>query len=180
DIYLAELARRDGCADASPMLCPRCKDPGKVPMYHCEECAGRLLLCRECCLEKHLENPLHEWTGIYFNKTSVKDLGLCIQFSHPPGEHCYNSDTGHQDFVVVHDNGIHKVNVTFCGPCSRVPYIQLLRAGWYPATEDKPHTCATFLVLNKLHLCSLQAKMTTYDFYAVLAQLTNNTGVKPP
>ncbi|KAJ7357920.1 hypothetical protein DFH08DRAFT_613665, partial [Mycena albidolilacea] len=86
-------------------------------------------------------------------------------------------------FVILHDNGIHWVNIDFCacdeGTCEE-HYIQLLRAGWYPATDDKPQTAATFLVLNKFHLQTLQAKTTAYDFYAVLERLTNNVGVKPP
>jgi hypothetical protein len=87
------------------------------------------------------------------------------------------------DFVVLHDNGIHQVKVDFCG-CEKgdreEEYIQLLRAGWYPATDERPQTAATLLILDKFHLQTLQAKTTAYDFYTVLERLTDNTGVKPP
>ncbi|KAF8142768.1 hypothetical protein K438DRAFT_1475084, partial [Mycena galopus ATCC 62051] len=140
DIFLAQLLRRDSCANASSTLCPGCGDAARTPRYRCAECAGGLLLCTECCLDKHAEHPLHvvhEWNGIFFAKTSLKKVGLRIQFGHPPREVCHNPQPGHTDFVVLHDNGIHTVAVDYCGCDSAQraePYIQLLRAGWYPAT----------------------------------------------
>ncbi|KAJ7030842.1 hypothetical protein C8F04DRAFT_1186486 [Mycena alexandri] len=49
-----------------------------------------------------------------------------------------------------------------------------------PASDDRTRTAATFEVLDKYHLHTLQAKTTAYDFYAVLERLTDNTGIKPP
>ncbi|KAJ6488920.1 hypothetical protein C8R45DRAFT_929627 [Mycena sanguinolenta] len=157
-----------------------------MPYYRCQECCGSLLLCTDCCVDGHAENPLHviyRWTGVFFFKTSLQALGHHIQLGHPPRERCANPQIGHCDFVVLHDNGIHSVNVDFCscGSAERVePYLQLLRAGWYPASDERPQMVATFLLLDKFHLNTLQAKTTAYDLYAVLEQLTDNTGVKPP
>ncbi|KAJ6458475.1 hypothetical protein C8R45DRAFT_1056282 [Mycena sanguinolenta] len=58
--------------------------------------------------------------------------------------------------------------------------IQLLRAGWFPATHKRLQTCATVAILEKFHQDTLESKMTMYDFYGVLEKLTNNTGIKPP
>ncbi|KAJ7721409.1 hypothetical protein B0H14DRAFT_3520644 [Mycena olivaceomarginata] len=166
DIFLMQLLRRDGCGDASSELCPGCGD--------------------ECCLDKHVEHPLHvisEWNGIFFAKTLLRDLGLRIQFGHAPREACGNPQPGYSEFVVLHDNGIHLVHVDFCGCDSwrrTEPYIQLLQAGWYLATDERPQTAATFLVLDKFHVNTLQAKMTAYNFYTVLERLTDNAGIKPP
>ncbi|KAF8142331.1 hypothetical protein K438DRAFT_1472477, partial [Mycena galopus ATCC 62051] len=109
-------------------------------VYRCEECAGGLLLCRECCVDTHAEHPLHviyEWNNVFFAKTSLQIVALRIQLGHAPRETCGNPQPGHTGFVVLHTNGIHTVNVDFCG-CDSLrrpdPYIQLLRAGWYPAT----------------------------------------------
>ncbi|KAJ7642666.1 hypothetical protein DFH06DRAFT_1137218 [Mycena polygramma] len=185
DIYLVQLLRRDGWG-AAPSVCPRCKDATQTPAYWCQECAGGLVLCKECCLDRHLDDPLHviyEWTGVFFAKTSLKKLDQRIQFGHPPREKCLRPQAGHEDFVVLHDNGIHTVAVDFCAcdsPERAEPHIQLLHAGWFPATDDLPRTAATMLVLDKFHLHSLQAKTTAYDFYAVLERLTDSTGVKPP
>lgn len=116
-------------------------------------------------------------------KIPLKSLGLRIQFGHPPGEACLNPQAAYRDFIVLHDNLIHDVAVDFCA-CDRAnagePYVQLLRAGWFPATHERPQTAATFLALDKFHLHTLQAKTTAYDFYAVLERLTDSTGVKPP
>ncbi|KAJ7718098.1 hypothetical protein B0H14DRAFT_2412597, partial [Mycena olivaceomarginata] len=186
DVFLVQLLQCEGRGDA-PQECPWCNNPANTPQYRCQECAGGILLCVGCCVDRHAENPLHviyEWNGVYFFKKSLKDLGLRIQLGHHPlRERCTNRQAGHQDFVVLHDNGIHRVNIDFCA-CDEGTreehYIQLLRAGWYPVTDDKPQTAAIFLVLNKFHLQMLQAKTMAYDFYAILERLTNNVGVKPP
>ncbi|KAJ7350848.1 hypothetical protein DFH08DRAFT_913786 [Mycena albidolilacea] len=167
DIFLMQLLRRDGCGDASSELCPGCGDGQRLLRYRCQECFGGLLLCTECCLDKHVEHPLHVilvWNGIFFAKTLLRDLGLCIQFGHALCEVCGNPQRGYSEFVVLHNNGIHS----------------LLQAGWYPATDERPQTAATFLVLDKFHVNMLQAKMTAYDFYTILEHLTDNAGIKLP
>ncbi|KAJ7190623.1 hypothetical protein GGX14DRAFT_579706 [Mycena pura] len=184
DIYLVQLLWRDGRGYAVSDTCASCKR--NPSLYRCQECAGGVMLCRECCVDKHADNPLHviyEWNGVFFVKKPLKDLKLRIQFGHPPREKCSNPQAGNSKFVVVHDNGIHQVDINFCA-CDtggrEEHYIQLLRAGWYPATHERPSTAATFLVLDKFQLQTLQAKTTAYDFYTVLERLTDNTGVKPP
>ncbi|KAK6996617.1 CxC2 domain-containing protein [Favolaschia claudopus] len=185
DIYLVQLLRRDGCGDASSELCPECRVPTKKPQFRCPDCFGGGLFCGDCCKRKHAEHPLHiieEWNGIYFTKTSLRSLGLEVQLGHPPGETCASPQHGYSEFVVVHDNGIHLVNINYCGCDSSTraePHIQLLRAGWYPASDERPQTAVTFTALDRFHLLTLQAKMTAYDFYAVLERLTDNTGLKP-
>jgi hypothetical protein len=59
DIFLRQLLRRDGCADSNLDLCPRCGDVSKQAHYRCEDCAGGLLLCKNCCLDRHAKDPLH-------------------------------------------------------------------------------------------------------------------------
>lgn len=199
--YLLELIRLDGCADASEDLCPGCCNSECPPLYRCQECKGGILYCRDCCVSRHVENPLHiifvsfylqfwfvrtpnyrlqVWNKINFVKTSLKALGMRIQFGHPPGECCPSPERARAGFVVMHDNGIHEVSVDFCRCAGIAPDIQLLRAGWYPASEEKPQTCMTLIALNKFHIETLQAKTTMYDFYGTLEKLTNNAGIKPP
>ncbi|KAJ7435097.1 hypothetical protein B0H11DRAFT_1937910 [Mycena galericulata] len=183
--YLMELIRRDGCGSASDELCPGCRKSTCPPLYRCQECKGDILYCRECCLSRHVENPLHIiyfWNRTSFVKTLLQALGMRIQFGHPPGESCPSPERGREGFVVIHDNAIHEVSVDFCR-CERAdaaPDIQLLRSGWYPATEERPQTCMTLVALDKFHMATLQAKTTMYDFYGTLEKLTNNAGVKPP
>lgn len=107
-----------------------------------------------------------------------------VQFGHRPGESCPSPERGREGFVVMHDNAIHEVAVDFCR-CTRAaaagaPDIQLLRAGWYPASETRPQTCMTLVALDKFHMETLQAKTTMYDFYSTLEKLSDNSGNKPP
>jgi hypothetical protein len=85
---------------------------------------------------------------------------------------------------VLHNNGIHEVDVDFCGCEHRQRAgaldTQLLRGGWYPASEERPQTCMTFEALELFHIVTLQAKMTMYDYYRSLERLTRNDGVQPP
>jgi hypothetical protein len=86
--------------------------------------------------------------------------------------------------IVLHTNGIHEVAVDSCDCEHRLwagsPEEQLQRAGWFPATDDRPRTCATFKVLDTFLTLTYQAKTTMYDYYLVLEKLTDNTGIKPP
>ncbi|KAJ7017384.1 hypothetical protein C8F04DRAFT_1200656 [Mycena alexandri] len=120
------------------------------------------------------------WTGVHFVPTSLKALGLHVQFGHPPGEPCDSPTPAHTDFIVLEENGIHEVTVDYCG-CERSadagpPDIQLLRGGWYPASEKRPQTCMTLNALNHFHVQTLQAKTTMYDYYQTLEKLTRNDG----
>lgn len=81
----------------------------------------------------------------------------------------------------MHTNGLHNIKVKYCG-CSRQVghHIQLLRRGWYPSSQHRVQTCATFRLLELIHIMSLTSKSSIYDFYRALEKLTNNTGVGVP
>lgn len=76
--------------------------------------------------------------------------------------------------TVLHVNGIHQLDVIFCGCRLDVEaYRQLLRARWYPATSLQPETCATFELLELFHIMNLQGNLTIYDCYKALEMLTD-------
>ncbi|KAJ7223218.1 hypothetical protein GGX14DRAFT_532116 [Mycena pura] len=58
--------------------------------------------------------------------------------------------------------------------------MQLLRAGWYPSTTERPQTCATFTCLDTYHALLQKSKTTAYDYYGTLEYLTDGSGIKPP
>ncbi|KAF7301156.1 CxC2 domain-containing protein [Mycena indigotica] len=132
----------------------------------------------------HCANPLHfieKWTGVYFTRTTLRAIGLRVQLAHPPNEICERPVAGRRDFVVLAANGIHEVAVDFCGCMDHdADHVQLLKAGWYPATTEFPRTAATFSCLDRFHYLSLHGKTTTYDFYSALESSTDGTGIKPP
>ncbi|KAF8164054.1 hypothetical protein K438DRAFT_1775752 [Mycena galopus ATCC 62051] len=188
DTYLAALLRRDGTGKDSrseTSLCPTCRT--RVTEFRCRDCFGDIMYCKACTLSAHSENPLHrieKWHYSYFVRTSLAQLGLRVQLGHRPHQRCSAPEPAHSGFITLHTNGIHKVRIDFWG-CERAeevggPEIQLLRAGWFPATHEWPQTCATITVLEQFHQDTLQSKMTMYDFYGVLEKLTDNTGIKPP
>lgn len=120
------------------------------------------------------------WNGLFFQRSSLKDLGLRVQLGHPPGRFCPTKEPGHKHFTVINSNAIHSIAVDFCR-CTPVPHqIQLLRMGWWPATPLEPQTCATMSVLCHFHLLNLQGKVTGYSFYRTLEYQTDNTGLNVP
>jgi hypothetical protein len=107
-----------------------------------------------------------------------------VQLGHHLCERCSEPKELHTHFIVLHMNGIHEVTVDVCDcehrPTAGVPEEQMLRAGWFPATDDSPRTCTTFAVLDGFLLSTQQAKTTMYNFYAMLEKFTDHMGVKPP
>ncbi|KAJ7715644.1 hypothetical protein B0H16DRAFT_1805045 [Mycena metata] len=154
-----------------------------APLIRCKDCFGDQLICATCCVDRHAENPLHrveQWNGSHFQIVSLKSLGLRVQLGHPPRTRCPSAVQLHVDFVVLHTNGIHHVVVDACDCEDRFlvgpPEEQLLTAGWFPATDIRTRTCATFACMDLFVLSTQQSKTTIYDFYKMLEKLTDNSG----
>ncbi|KAF7296779.1 CxC2 domain-containing protein [Mycena indigotica] len=179
DTYLKILLWREG-RGYWPDFCAKCEVAD--PVYRCEDCFGGGLLCKACCLDVHRLHPLHivqEWTGVYFSRISLKTLGPRVQLGHPPSQSCARPIAAHDSFILIHISGIHELSVDFCG-CHKAEdpyYVQLLRAGWYPATSESPRTCASFSALDSFHTLTLAGKITPYDFYQALEHLSNGAGL---
>ncbi|KAJ7797560.1 hypothetical protein B0H14DRAFT_3493624 [Mycena olivaceomarginata] len=188
DLYLGNILQRDGFIwSDGGSVCSTCWLAMDGVIFRCKSCYGDEVLCSECMVTRHACNPLHrieKWNGLYFEPSTLKSLGLRVQLGHRPGERCTEPAPIHSSFVVLHTNGIHDVAVDACDCERRVwagpPEEQMLRAGWFPATDERPRTCATMEVLDTFLLQTYQAKTTMYDYYSVLEKLTNNVGVKPP
>ncbi|KAJ6631803.1 hypothetical protein B0H10DRAFT_1771926, partial [Mycena sp. CBHHK59/15] len=186
DEYITCLLRRAGCLGANEEVCRVCK--ARRPTARCKECFGDDLLCSPCLVDRHTENPLHHveiWDGNFFVQSSLKKLGLRVQLGHPVHDRCPEPHPANGEFIVLHKNGIHDVAVDLCD-CENAqqagaPEIQLLRAGWFLATDDKPKTCTTIDMLDDFLIQTLQSTVTMYDYHAALEKLTDNaTGDKPP
>ncbi|KAJ7018016.1 hypothetical protein C8F04DRAFT_1278419 [Mycena alexandri] len=186
DEYLAEFLRLEGKGFVAREWCPACPKKKRVanPEYRCIDCFSPDVLCSGCCVARHKTHPLDRiefWNGEFFERVSLKSLGLRIQMGHTGFETCDSPQPGHTDFTVVHSNGIHAVAVDFCG-CENAHMAgttreQTLRMSWFPATDLEPQTCATFRVVELFHILTLQGKVTTYDFYSGLEKLTDNAGL---
>ena len=120
------------------------------------------------------------WNGLFFQRVTLRDLGLRVQLGHAFGRSCRTALAAHANFRVIHTNGIHHVALDQCR-CHGVELSkQLLQIGWWPGTPLEPKTAATFNVLHHFHLLNLQGKVTGYSFYRALEFQTDNTGLDPP
>ncbi|THU89748.1 hypothetical protein K435DRAFT_677270 [Dendrothele bispora CBS 962.96] len=172
-------------------LCPSDREATE-PTFRCIDCTNAPLMCQDCCVENHRFNPLHRiehWTGRYFEKISLRRLGLVIQLGHQDGSKCPQPVSGPSKFVIVHHNGIHRVRMMYCGCEASLSsqtgsmhhkWEQLMRNRMFPATHTRPSTACTFQMLNWFHVLTLSSKVTAYDFYKGLERTTDNTGAKLP
>ena len=81
--------------------------------------------------------------------------------------------------MVLDVNGWHSVALFYC-KCDRLSQAgtrleQLLRYELYPATLGEPSTCGTFRLLDTYHALTLQSKITVYDYYLTLNNMTDPT-----
>ena len=82
-----------------------------------------------------------------------------------------------RSFIVIDVSGIHNVAIDYCNCRTNgiIPHhIQLLRAGWFPATFIRPQTAFTFHCLDFYHELTLQSKVNAYDFCRSLLRLTDS------
>ncbi|KAH6888247.1 hypothetical protein BKA70DRAFT_1443241 [Coprinopsis sp. MPI-PUGE-AT-0042] len=177
--FLDELLRHDGLADSlDRQSCASCSPTSpSMGMFKCTECwDGPLLLCQDCLISKHANQPLHRvemWNGKFFEKASLSSLGLRVQLGHGGGK-CECPLPGPSNFTVFHMTGVHKVNIDYCD-CRTVDCVgQLLQAHWFPATHDRTHTVFTFDAIDQFQELTLQGKTTLYDYYHTLLRLSDN------
>ncbi|KAK6988861.1 hypothetical protein R3P38DRAFT_3228156 [Favolaschia claudopus] len=183
-LYLDELVFLEGRGDYQDRnFCIVCFTA--LATYRCRDCFTDDLYCKNCMVDAHADSPLHriqEWNGFFFEKTTLKALGLRIQLGHGKrigsAKSCINPISAfNDDFVVVDTYAIHEVNLYFCGcETAQAHDIQLLRARWYPSTSTKPRSAATFNVLRRFHLLTLESKGSVSEFYNSIARETDNTG----
>ncbi|KAI6096537.1 hypothetical protein EDD16DRAFT_1719774 [Pisolithus croceorrhizus] len=182
DNFLSELI----CLEGRGRISDVCGGCGTLdPRFRCEDCFGVVMYCQDCVVGKHRQHPLHHleyWTGSYFERRSLRDLGLQIQLGHWAGDRCYRPrPAARDDFTIIHSNGVHSIKLDFCGcESAEAPFQQLLCIRWFPASSEKPRTAATFNVLEQFHLLSFESKVSAFEFYQSLSRISDNTGLNPP
>ncbi|KAG2111751.1 hypothetical protein DEU56DRAFT_935828 [Suillus clintonianus] len=179
-LFLEEMLRLEGRGGLRKAPCSSCGNA--CPQYQCQDCFGVDLRCSSCITVAHQRHPLHrlqKWNGNYFERVTLKSLGLRIQLGHALNEKCPNPRQAFNDnFVVIDSYGIHEVLVDFCACAKGDSHIQqLLRMSWFPSTTADPKTAATFRVLDEFHLLSFESKVSAYEFYSALMRGTDNTGL---
>lgn len=122
------------------------------------------------------------WTGTGFEARLLADIGLRVQLGHGIGQGCKSPESAPQPFTVVHTNGVHRVNLNYCGCSDRQAagshVEQLIWHRWYPATTKSPQTCAMIAALQMYHKMSDIGKVSAFDWYHSIHQFTRSTGVR--
>ncbi|KAJ7130004.1 hypothetical protein C8R43DRAFT_896294, partial [Mycena crocata] len=180
-IFLDEVLRLEGRGEHRDYPgCTQCRE-GSAD-HRCIDCiGGGELYCATCIRDRHTQLLFHRiehWNGTYFERKTLKTLGVRIQLGHwhGPERRCpVPKPASDDDFVIIHSNGVHEVGLDFCG-CAQggSPTVQLLRARLFPATTTNPKTAATFAVLRQFQLFSFESKCATYEFYQSLSRQTDN------
>jgi hypothetical protein len=199
DQFLDELCRLEGRGSALNQQ--HCADCPGLPRFRCSDCMNWQLYCQTCIIQHHKCTPLHiieashssvmlldslsqQWTDEhFFSRVSLASLGHRIQLGDHATESCPYPNPMKKPFCILHTNGIHFVQMDFCGCCTGVSntrndhVTQLLRAQLFPATVDNPRTAATFECCNAFHILSFESKVSLYEYYNTLSRLTDNTGL---
>ena len=83
-------------------------------------------------------------------------------------------------FTVIHTNGIHLVDLSFCACTKAVLHgswvQQLLWCRLFPMMMLDSQTACTFSLLESSQLLCLQSKLSLYDYYLCIKWLTDATG----
>lgn len=122
------------------------------------------------------------WESSFFQRTTLRELGLRIQLGHPVGQRCPNPMKASTDcFTIIDMHGIHVVGLDYC-ECSQAnpKTVQLLRARLWPSTTIDPQSAATFRVLETFQLLNFSSKISGWEFYRAVARQSDNTGTRPP
>lgn len=117
----------------------------------------------------------------HFVKISLRALGLKYQLGHLAGCYCPAPSPGHTNFMVIDNDFLHSVAISYCG-CKGSPdrYAQLLEIGWWPSTTFEPQTVATFGTLRRFHVINLRGHLSPTDYYRAIEELTDGTGLHRP
>lgn len=118
------------------------------------------------------------WTGRFFEDLALHQIGFKVIIGHEDGL-CPSPTTEIRNFTVVDSSGVHAFPLSFCD-CFGHPHhrIQLLRAGWLPASIKQPRTAFTFDCLETFQLLNLQGKVSAHDFCKSLDHKSDSTGLK--
>ncbi|KAG2007524.1 hypothetical protein CC2G_015218 [Coprinopsis cinerea AmutBmut pab1-1] len=157
-LYLDEVVSAEVCALDDLLSVGFVAEPNIWPIPFTESRYGKWLLLQ------------HASEGSSSPPSISHDDNDCTFGAKPEGSHLGDSKT----LVVVHTNGIHQIPFVFCY-CEDSPDddIQLLRMGFYPATQKDVKTVFTFAVMDTYLLENLECYTSAFHFYSKLRRLTN-------
>jgi hypothetical protein len=124
-----------------------------------------------------MSNPLHrifKWNNLFFEATSLSDLGLLLVIRHEDRRECPNPHF-HAPMTIIHVNGFHQIPVQSCGCAGSQDFdIQLLQLRLFAASSDQPKTAFTFDVLEQYRLIHLEGKASSSAFMQSIVRMTGD------
>ncbi|KAF7335852.1 hypothetical protein MSAN_02331700 [Mycena sanguinolenta] len=165
-----------GVTAAATLPAPAARDATPMSQLSAAETAsGGELYCTECSVCWHENVPLHIvdlWDGTFFKRSSLKELGLHIQFGHAG---C--SSTLATSIASPWTFAAARVAVRWA----------TMASSYYAADGFRPRMICPKLqqpsrVLDFFHMQTLQGKTMMFDFYTSLEKLTDVSGTSdaPP
>ncbi|KAG1887759.1 hypothetical protein F4604DRAFT_1570502, partial [Suillus subluteus] len=147
-------------------------------------------------------HKMQQWNGKCFGDTSLMQMGYLWHMGHG-GRPCPSSQgswewedldvhidkqgegTGSHiasetspptmSLTIIHSTGVFTHNILWCHcPGSLQQYLQLLKAGLFPASISWPRTAFTFDALDNFLIDALECKTSASSFFQKLRRLTNN------
>lgn len=168
--------------------CPVCQQPAEQNLwFKCQDCPLSRTQCRTCTLQGHCSRPfdrIRQWDDVdeCWKKVTLTDLGHIIWLGHEmqPCKVIPTQGNGRpflpslRSMAIVHEHGVMECKVAFCR-CEhqRHETEQLILAGLWPATWDKPKTATTLAALDAFHGLSLQAHVNLHDYVEYLKRCTD-------
>ncbi|KAK7436554.1 hypothetical protein VKT23_019108 [Stygiomarasmius scandens] len=161
-------------------------------LYNCLDCFGGVILCRDCCRREHALQIFHRirvWNGICFSPSDLNVVELVVHLGHS-GKLCPSHEAasgksegkidqkswqkGTSEMSLVDVNGVYVRHVQWCVCKDREPrWKQLIKAGFFPASYERPVSAFSRRLLDFLHLLQMECKVATNRFFHVLRRWTN-------
>lgn len=162
---------------------PEPEDRRKRCFFRCR-CCTHGVLCASCIVRTHAFSPLHdieEWTGEFFERRLLRDLGLVWSLRHP-GASCPEAEPGKTRLIsVATENGYRCVRVQYCrceGRCRSTDEhgeaVQLLEAGLWPVTLKSPQSAISFGALENFSHHWNADKKSAYSYCTAIRAMTDS------
>ena len=169
--------------------CPQCSKtlvhhlPGYRTLFRCKDCAASSLGCIECVYQSHTKRPFDrilKWdpTQRFWIKVTLAQINYEFRLGHE-GKRCKYALSGAENLVVIHEHGVMALPIVYCA-CrdSRSDVDQLVLAGLWLATWERPKTATTISALETFHSLNLNGQMNVHDYLVHVKRQTDNVGVE--
>ncbi|KAG8776240.1 hypothetical protein FRC12_001015 [Ceratobasidium sp. 428] len=154
-------------------LCNLCQ-ASSDRLYRCNLCLGQCKMCKSCLISSHRFQPTHRpevWDGGCWKEAPLHELELVLNLGHN-GAACGLSKSS-KALLVGDIHGFTKIHVRYCKhPDAQPLALQLISAGLFPCSDNRPETAFTLKLLDMVDALSTVGRTSCHKIYSVLARIT--------